>query len=184
MSSDRLTGMFVVLIAVLCACGGKTNEDVSPPADSAIDAVDVALDTGSPPADSTPDGLAPVAPPGHVACGAAGVCDLATQICCRKSDGDETGTPSCVTGTKCPGAYDAIVACEKSSDCKTAGEICCASVGLNGNLHAECMTDCGTGAAQRCAMDAECRGGLGCKVHECAGGNVLRVCGHPAVWCS
>jgi hypothetical protein len=183
------------LLAGAGGCGGRT-DDASPGGDTGavVDAADGGTDAArdvifdvtadaSSPIDAVADGLAPVAAPGHVSCGAAGVCDLSTQICCEKADGADLGTPSCVTGTTCPGRYDAIIACEKQSDCTRAGEVCCGSIGLNGNLHASCAADCGT-AAQRCSTSAECIGGLACEVHTCAGSHVLRVCGYPKTWCS
>ncbi len=178
----------VLCVLLVAGCGGKTSDDRS----DATSSADTAETSGETSSSDVSDGTsvevapdvpadAPLAPSGSVVCGSAGVCELATHTCCYKSDGPETGTPSCVAGAKCPGTYDHVVRCEKRSDC-AAGEICCGGIGLNGNLMAGCAADCGP-QFQRCADTPECKSGL-CNTRTCGGKYLLRVCGDPKTWCA
>jgi len=90
----------------------------------------------------------------QIACGAGGVCDSTTQVCCATAAGR-----ACKTIGTCAG--DSL-ACSGSNSC-TKGDVCCEELTAAGAIKTACVaTACPGGSRQLCTTDAECGDGRRC----------------------
>jgi hypothetical protein len=84
-------------------------------------------------------------------------CDPATQDCCVSSLGARCGARG-----SCPGG---TLSCTSPTAC-TTGQVCCATFGANGALHASCADTCssdGGFAVRLCTSNDHCPEGVACQ---------------------
>ena len=169
--------IFLGLLALVAACGGRTTLDDSTTDDASVlqdsgiivkdggpisnDGGPIFVDASPPSTDAAPPPPPPLdagPQPQPIQCGTS-TCDPQTQVCCVTFSG-QTVTEACTNQGQCKGAE---LSCTSAASCP-AIEVCCATL-TQQSQSAQCAPQCKGGFQnpQLCATDAECPQGTTCK---------------------
>ncbi len=180
-------GVFVVVGALLAACGGSTASEIFDPIDASSDVPVATAPDGSvvvpdgsvvvpdgsvvvpdgsagPDGATTPDAAGPGSSPSRLPCGPF-TCNIPGESCCvGRTSG--TTTYACFAGGTCPvatGGNTTALKCRGAANCG-AGTVCC--VTQNNTLTTSaCNASCGNNDAQLCdpaAVPTGCRAAEPC----------------------